>query len=311
MQETKYGQLVTLMPEEEDDYEAYDIELEEMQKSSTSVWIRKGDLYYPSIDAQINKVLLPGVYTIHQGQEVFAKKAKISEDKLYNFSNSVSEKLLSEIELFWTKFEEFKNAEVVHKRGILLEGPPGTGKTSIINLICSQLIKKNGVVFKLRNERNFESYLEFIKLFRQIEPNRNFITIIEDIDDYNNIKTDLLDLLDGKSQFNGHIILATTNNSKNLEDTFLRPSRFDLRVLVGPPKDSIKEEYLVNKGFNAEELKDIIPKITKFTFADLKELFITVKLLGYNLNTAIEKILNPISKKNYLNQNSGAATLGI
>jgi hypothetical protein len=311
MQEIKQGQLISLMEEDEEDYEAYDIELEEMQKSSTSVWIKKGDLFYPSIDAQINNVLLPGVYTIHQGQEVFAKKAKISEDKLYNFSNSVSEKLLSEIELFWTKYEDFKKAEVVHKRGILLEGPPGTGKTSIINLICSQLIRKNGVVFKLRNARNFDSYLEFIKLFRQIEPNRNFITIIEDIDDYNVIKTDLLDLLDGKSQFNGHIVLATTNNSKDLEDTFLRPSRFDLRVLIGSPKESVKEEYLKNKGFSSEELVGIIPKINKFTFADLKELFISVKLLGYDLNSAIEKILNPISKKNYLNQNSGATNLGI
>lgn len=302
--------------EEEDEYarldpEDYALEDNYRLTKESSMYIKKNDLYLPSIDAVVIKTLPPGVYTVHQGNDLFAKFLPKTEDKLYNFKDSMSSELLKEINDFWGKRLEFKKSEITHKRGILLEGPPGTGKSSIINLLCDQLVSRGGVVFKLRNERNFESYLDYIKLFKKIEPDRNFITIIEDIDTYDNIKTDLLDLLDGKTQFNGHIVLATTNNSGNLENTFLRPSRFDIRVLIGPPTENVKIGYLETKGFTKEELDTIINKITKFTFADLKELFISVKLLGYNLDTAIEKISNPLAKKNYLTNQLGKAKLGI
>ena len=293
------------------DPQAYELEENYKLFKESSMYIKRNDLYLPSIDAVVIKTLPPGVYTIHQGNDLFAKNLPKIEDKLYNFKDSVSEEVLREINDFWSKSSKFKEFDLIHKRGILLEGPPGTGKSSIINLLCEQLVSKGGVVFKLRNERNFESYLDYIKLFKKIEPNRNFITIIEDIDTYDHIKTDLLDLLDGKTQFNGHIVLATTNNSGNLENTFLRPSRFDLRILIGPPSENVKREYLETKGFTKEELDIIIDKISKFTFADLKELFISVKLLGYNLDTAIEKISNPLAKKNYLTNQLGKVRIGI
>ena len=98
---------------EEDEYmplDPQDYALEENHKlfKESSMYIKRNDLYLPSIDAVVIKTLPPGVYTVHQGNDLFAKNLPKIEDKLYNFKDSISEEVLREINDFWGKSSKFK-----------------------------------------------------------------------------------------------------------------------------------------------------------------------------------------------------------
>ena len=74
-------------------------------------------------------------------------KQSMVSDNLYKLSDSEIDPILEEVTTFWDKVDNFKKGNLIHKRGILLEGPPWTGKSSLITLIINDLIEKyNGVV---------------------------------------------------------------------------------------------------------------------------------------------------------------------
>ena len=117
---------------------------------------------------------------------------------------------------------------LIHKRGILLSGFAGTGKTTLINIVVQELIDKGGVVFVFKYLwiRNLSHYIDFIKHgFRKIQPDTPVITILRRY----RIKyqkclriSNLLRFLDGHF-INHHVIIATSNNTEDIPDTFLRP----------------------------------------------------------------------------------------
>ena len=279
-----------------------------------SLWITEQDIIRPSTNIAIQSKLDPGMYVIDMTRDlgVFCKKTDICSDELFVFSNSVIVDLNAEIELFWSKSDLYKQNKLVHKRGILLEGFPGTGKTSIISLLSRQIIDKGGIVFKIAGPKNLMYYIPFIKeSFRKIQPETPIITIIEDIDEYEDYNIELLDFLDGKSHIEHHVVIATTNNTEGIDDTLLRPSRIDLRIEVELPTEEIREEYFRFKKVPEESIDKLVEKSEGFSIADLKELYICIFLLGYPIDKAVDKIAITKEKKNYLENSSKNNSLSI
>ncbi len=271
-----------------------------------SLWIVDQDIIRSSSNIVVRPKLDPGMYSVDVNRDygLFCKRIDTCSDELFVFSNSITTELIEEINLFWSKADLYKQNNLVHKRGILLEGYPGTGKTSIISLLSKEIINKGGLVFKVNNPKNLLYYIAFIKeSFRKIEPHTPIITIIEDIDDYQDYGAELLDFLDGKSQIEHHVVIATTNNTEEIDDTFLRPSRLDLRIEVELPNQQIREEYFKHKSVPDDMLEQLVKRSEEFSIADLKELYICIFLLGYSLDKAIEKISNTKEKKNYTDIN--------
>jgi hypothetical protein len=267
-----------------------------------SLWIFDQGIIRSSSNIVVGQKLDPGMYSVDINRDygIFCKKIDACSDELFVFSNSIIVDLIEEINLFWSKADLYKQNNLVHKRGILLEGYPGTGKTSIISLLSKEIIDKGGLVFKVSSPKNLLYYITFIKeSFRKIEPDTPIITIIEDIDDYQDYGLELLDFLDGKSQIEHHVVIATTNNTEDIDDTFLRPSRLDLRIEVELPDEQIREEYFRHKSVPEDMLDELVKRSEEFSIADLKELYICIFLLGYSLDKAIEKISNTREKKNY------------
>lgn len=54
-----------------------------------------------------------------------------------------TEEIMEDIKLFWNREEMFKRYGYTHKRGILLYGQPGNGKSYLIQVLSRHLIKKN------------------------------------------------------------------------------------------------------------------------------------------------------------------------
>lgn len=282
-------------------------------REKDTLWVIDGEIIQPSTTLILQEKLHPGVYKVDLSKDrgIFTKKIQTTSDELFTFSDSKIPDLLDQISLFWDKAGAYKENKLIHKRGILLEGYPGTGKSSIITLLCEDIIKRKGIVFNVTDSSNLSIYASFIKnSFRHIEPDTPIITIIEDIDKYEESSV-ILDFLDGKSQIDHHLVIATTNNTTQIPDSFLRPSRIDLQIEISLPNENTRREYFKNKNVKEELLDILVEKTDTCSLADLKEVYITMFLLDYPLDTAIAKVKNPQNKKDFSSKRLGTRKLGI
>lgn len=281
---------------------------------NANIWVKEKTVIRPSSDVSTLPKLIPGLYMVDFNRDfgLFCQKIKINTDELFIFSNSVTDSLFNEVNTFWSKTDLYDKHKLLHKRGILLEGFPGTGKTSIITQLSNNLIAQGGIIFKVQNFRNLDSYISFINTaFRKIQPDTPIITIIEDINQYEETYNELLDFLDGKSHINHHIVIATTNNVMELPDALLRPSRFDLRVEIKLPDIETRKEFFRFKGVEENFYLEIAERTEGCSLADLKEIYISVFLLGYSIEDSLIKVMSPRDKIDYSNRPKSIKKLGL
>ena len=289
-------------------------EVSETESDKISLWVKDKELFIPSADISVIKSLPPGMYQVDYSNDrgYHCKEIKLETDELFVFTDSITQDLLKEIELFWDKGDLYKEKKLIHKRGLLLSGYAGTGKTTLINMVSQELIKRGGVVFKVYDIKNLSNYVDFIKYgFRKIQPNTPIITILEDIDQYQNVEMELLDFLDGQFHVNHHVVIATSNNTEEIPDTFLRPSRLDLKIEVDYPSELTRREFFKFKEVPTEDLENLVKLTEDFSLADLKEVYICVYLLDYSLEDAVDQVKNPTVKKSYLDRKNRGTKMGL
>jgi predicted AAA+ superfamily ATPase len=242
----------------------FDDDLESIDTHTHTQWsVLQNDQFAPSY------VSIPhvpsGLYEMKWNSSlqtwVIAKQA-LNIDELYELPSPEIESILSDIKIFWRKRETYKEYNFVHKRGILLYGDPGCGKSGIIQLCVKNLIEEeNGIVINIKEDEDFKAFVEFVPTIRTIEPERPLIVILEDIDSlagedrYSTTK--LLNILDGVKQIENVVYIATTNYPEKLQERITnRPSRFDRRYEVQMPSRAIRESYIKNK-LSDDDLKNI------------------------------------------------------
>ena len=289
---------------------------ENFNMENYSMWIFDGKEYTPSLKLKIKKTLPKGIYKIdYEEGKYYIGQIKNNTDEIYKLSNKIVNTILTEIDDFWNKKDLYEKHHILHKRGLLLEGPAGNSKTSTINLIIENILNNDGLIFIVRSLREFNLLCDFLPIFRQIEPNRNVITIIEDIDQLidmgGGFDVNILDFLDGKNSINHHLVIMTSNNTTRLSEALLRPSRIDVRFILELPDKQTRYEYLEKKGINKDKLNEYAEKTNGMTFAQLKELFISTEILNKDIDTAINKIMHPLETKDYLSNNLKVNKIGI
>ena len=262
------------------------------------------------------KTLEAGYYSINFDNQtgLYFKKEKIEINKIYRLPNKASDIILNDISKFWTLEEQYKKYNRVFRRNYLLYSAPGTGKTSLINLMCQELIEKyNGIVFSIRNSNEFEFYLESINRIKKIEPNRKIITIIEDIDNYisergnktSGLDSFILNVLDGNMKTNGVVTIATTNFIDKIETRYKnRPSRFD-RVIEFPLPTSEGRKMFIEKSVSPDDLSKIdidkwVENTEGFTIDHLNELIVLYFIFGHSEEESFETIRNMVQRNDNL-----------
>jgi len=268
------------------------------EKINYSQWSIVGDgSFLPSPETR--KDLPPGLYEITWNNKIsdwaFLKQA-LNTDELFELPTQEISEILGDIKKFWQKIETYKKYNLIHKRGILLYGDPGCGKSGILQLCIKHIINDlSGIVINLKDEDSIKAYAESVHKLRQIESKRPLIVIIEDIDSIageNNYSTSvLLNILDGIKQIENVVYVATTNYPEKLEERITnRPSRFDRRYYISPPTSEVREAYIRNK-MGRSKIKLDVSKWVKDTeglsMSHLKELFISVVVLDNSYETAI------------------------
>jgi len=210
-------------------------------------------------------------------------------DNLIELPDSLHKRVLDEIEDFWLRGDRFIEYGFLHRRGYLLYGPAGGGKTCLVQQVVANIVKSGDVVVLCQHPKMM---VEGLSNFRQIEPDRRVVCVFEDIDSiiagYG--EDCLLSLLDGEHQINKVLNIATTNYPERLDKRLVaRPRRFDRVIKIGMPSEVVRKEYLSRKlKVNGTELLEWVTKTNGFSFAALAELVISVKCLGNRFEDALE-----------------------
>lgn len=278
-------------------------EKDDQLNSSFCQWAKYPNGIFQATSVTI-KTLPPDCYKIDTNRNgLMFISHPMKTDNLIKFDDDqYSSNLLKEINTFWTLEKEFKDYGFLHKRGIILWGAAGSGKTSIIQLIIKDLIENfDGIVLICSCSPDLVS--EAIKQIKQVEPNRKIICLFEDIDAI--IKRfgepDILSLLDGETQVNNVLNLATTNYPEMLDKRIVsRPRRFDRRIKVEMPTRSVRQQYFQNKvgdKVNKEEIEKWVNATEGFSFAALTELVVLTKCLKNDFEKSINDIKELIDCK--------------
>lgn len=267
--------------------------------------------------------LEPGYYTLHSSQTLgmYFYKENIESNKLYRLPNIATDIILNDISKFWTLEETYKKYHRVFRRNYLLYSAPGTGKSSLINLMCRELIDKyKGIVFSLNCAWDIEAFPDAVRRVRKIEPDRKIIAIIEDIDTFahgnSELNTLLLNILDGNLKLSGIVTIATTNHIELLEDRYTnRPSRFD-RVVEFPLPNAESRKMFIEKTVLPEDLEKInldewVEKTEGFTIDHINELILLFFVFGHTEDEAFEELFKMTKTKGMLKNTTSVSKSSI
>lgn len=223
----------------------------------------------------------------------YMRQMDISIDDLIDLQDATAKMLAREFVDFWERAELFRAAGFSQKRGILLYGPPGSGKTSAIMSMAHHMIERlKGVVIVADRP---EVMVECLAHFRMNEPERPAIILYEDMDTLVQRfgEAGYLSLLDGEHQVNHVVNVATTNYPECLDRRFVdRPGRFDRVEYVGMPCAEVRRRYLEAKA------PDVAPDIIErwvaasedWSLAHLRELVAAAVLLGEDEDDVIARL---------------------
>jgi hypothetical protein len=195
--------------------------------------------------------------------------------------------------------EQCKTSGVPWRRGLMLGGLAGTGKTQVCRILCNEL---KGVTVIWATPKAVQGEDDIAVLFEAARYFAPTLLVIEDIDFIGTSRDfaqdpslgELLTQLDGNDPNYGIFVIATTNRPEMLDSALAnRPSRFDVLIEFKLPDEQSRRGLvtLFSKNMcnlSPQELDTLVGTTKELTGAQIKEIFVYAQL------KAIES-KNPIS----------------
>jgi len=208
--------------------------------------------------------------------------------------------------------KKFRKYNMRFKRSILLYGPPGCGKSSLISWVRSEMEKRRCPILSWEHITS--------SVFNSMVSTSKTLFILEDVDAIVNQRDGtiyqtksplfslILNLIDGSVRFNNYLVIMTANNIKVVDKSLLRDGRTDEKFYLPYPTYEQKVEYInkliipiIKKKINIEIFKKFLDA-EEVPFAALDNL--RKKIFIYN---SVEKAVETTDIKLPEHYNSAAS----
>lgn len=219
--------------------------------------------------------------------------------------------------------KKYKSQGIRQIKGIILEGPPGNGKT----LFAKALAEEMNINFIATKGADFQSPVmsmgaqKIKQLFKKAKKHKPCIIFIDEFDsigerrnyagtgvdkENNRIVTAMLNEMDGFETGEGTLVIGATNSIRSLDPALIRPGRFDLKYNIPNPDFETRLElidlYTKNKKLsekiNKQKLADSLENLSCSSIETLLN-EATLEVMSENKETiSIENIINASKKTN-------------
>jgi len=211
----------------------------------------------------------------------------------YYYPDGVRDIFDSEVFGFLKNVEKY-NAHGITKRGVMLFGEPGSGKTTIGHIVCNN-VQDHTVIWitpEIIQENQSRSYSSIKLLYKLADFVAPSIIILEDVDLFGGDRSrggdmmglgSLMNVLDGVNTVLNAVTIASTNRLDSIETALRqRPGRFD-RIIEIPALDSdlrmkMFKDRLKEWKYSDEMLNHLVARTDKWTGAEAQEFVNTLNL---------------------------------
>src|SRR3989344_3873978 len=237
------------------------------------------------------------------------EKPKISWEEIGGLKEQIKE-IKEVIELPLTKPEIFEKIGIEPPKGILLYGPPGSGKTLLAKAVAAST--KATFIEVVASELNQKYIGEGAKLVKDIfklaKERAPSIIFVDEIDALASERMDVgtsgerevqrtfmqfLSELDGFEPLSNVKLIGATNRIDVLDPALLRPGRLDRLIEIDLPNEKEREEilkiHIKNMNLNNVDLNQLVKNTESFSGAEIKAIcteagYIAIRKNRYNVN---------------------------
>ena len=277
-------------------------------------------LFAAAIDETVRKLqLYKGQKLKYTGDLQFLQPGAKKWDDL-SLQPELKEELMANTVNFLKKSRELARYGIPRKRGLILAGKPGTGKTLIARVL---MCNSPGITCLATDPALLVSARYIRELYEIAGDLKPTIVFLEDIDLIGESRggpfargdalNELLDILDGVKQCNQVVTIATTNYVEALDDALSqRPSRFDRVITMRLPGWELRREIVHNLCRRIPldpEVQDHVVSMTEgYTPAQVQEVIYGLVIQHKNIygirkgyrftNEEVDNVLRRINRKN-------------
>jgi transitional endoplasmic reticulum ATPase len=190
-------------------------------------------------------------------EEPHGGRAAVNYDDVGGIGDTIQQ-LREMVELPLRYPELFIRLGVDPPRGVLLHGPPGTGKTRLAQAVANEsdasFFTINGP--EIMGSAYGESEKRLRELFEEAARSAPAIVFIDEIDSIapkrdrvpgeaeKRLVAQLLTLMDGLEARSNLVVIAATNRPDAIDEALRRPGRFDREIVIGVPDENGRREIL-------------------------------------------------------------------
>ena len=235
-----------------------------------------------------------------RSHQLYAETQRASFDDLI-LAHSLKDQIRGDFKRFLASQQAYEEHGLAWRRGALLLGPPGNGKTHCLRALVKELGVPSLYVQSIKSQyQTDEANLKSV--FARARQLRPCVLVFEDLDALINKqnRSFFLNQLDGFERNIGLIVLATTNHPERIDPAIIdRPSRFDRKYHFDLPELPERTAYLAlwqgklaaKLGWSDATTAALAEGTAGFSFAYLKELVVTALMRSVQGEQPFEDVL--------------------